>query len=463
MEDMDENKRSVLLVEDDETFRKHLRETLVGLNWNVREAENGLVAQTVFDLNKDRFDLILSDVKMPEMDGVQLLTHIRASDKKVKFIMMTGFSEVIESKQAFDLGADEFLAKPFRLQGLRDAINLCFDPKPKAAEESGTDNLKYFRIPAEEFITSSKLQTDIYVKLGSSKYIKIAHAGDVVPLDRLKTYMEKKIDSFYVLPEDMRKIVGFNLTVSKIANSSAQVSRETRLKLFTQTAALIAQNCHYGGVDKNMLAVATETVDSTMKLAMEDDNLYMLMSVLQIDNPSIYAHSVAVSAYACMIGKKVGMGSLTAQFRLSLAGLLHDIGKRELPINVLSKTRLQMTAGELALLAGHCQRGKDILLGMPGIPEDIVMMVAQHHENNVGTGYPYGVAGNRIHPLAKILAVSEVFCTSVLTMGAKTPVEVQNVLQRIWNVQERELDVASLKALANIFSYDFKGAKTRLY
>ena len=79
-------------------------------------------------------------------------------------------------------------------------------------------------------------------------------------------------------------------------------------------------------------------------------------------------------------------------------------------------------------------------------------MVSHHHENNVGTGYPYGLVSSRIHPLAKILIVAEVFCTAVHGINARTLEQVRATIQRIWNLQERELDVPALTALAKIFN-----------
>lgn len=447
---------SVLLVEDDEIFRKNIALILKSLNHSVREAENGLVGKTIFDLNPQAFDLVISDVKMPELDGIGLLRHIRGINSSVKYIMMTGFTELVEAKQAYEIGANEFLAKPFRLNSLKDTIAACFQPKPKPAELPKPEEPKYCRIPVEEFITASKLATDIYVRLSKTKYIKIAHAGDVVPVERLKTYMEKKIDAFYVLPGEMRKLIGLTATVSKIAKENASFSKGKRLKLFAQTASLIAQTCYFDGMDKDMLHLANETIDSTLEVATQDDDVCDLLSVLQSDCSTVYGHSVAVSAYACMIGRKLGRGSLTAQYRLSLAGLMHDIGKRELPQALMTKTRLQMTSAELAMLASHPQRGKDILSKIPGLPEDVVLMVAHHHENNVGTGYPYGLNAQRIHPLGKILAVAESFCTAIQVANAKTPPEAHAVLQRMWNLQERELDVPSLQALADILGYQLK-------
>jgi CheY-like chemotaxis protein len=125
------SKKNLLIVEDDETFRKVIRNVTELLGFQVREAENGLVAQTIFDLNVDAFDLIISDVQMPEMDGVEFLKHVRAVNKDTKFILMTGFSELIEAQRAYEIGANEFLAKPFRLENFKKVLQAVFAPKPK--------------------------------------------------------------------------------------------------------------------------------------------------------------------------------------------------------------------------------------------------------------------------------------------------------------------------------------------
>lgn len=186
------SKKQLLLVEDDDTFRKVMRTAVEMLGFEVREAENGLVAKTIFDLKPNAFDLIISDVRMAELDGIGLLKHVRQNNKDVKFILMTGFSELIEAQQAYQIGANEFLAKPFRLENFKKVIASVFAPKPEVKQEKKPEEPKYCRIPVEDFITSSKLLVDLHVKLAGDKFIKIAHAGDVVPMERLKMYKEKR-------------------------------------------------------------------------------------------------------------------------------------------------------------------------------------------------------------------------------------------------------------------------------
>jgi DNA-binding NtrC family response regulator len=102
----------VLIVEDDKIFRRVLVRALDTYGFDTRDAENGMVAKTIFDLNLDRIKIIISDIRMPELDGIGFLAHVRKSSQ-VAFILMTGFSEIIEVKDAYALGATDFVAKPF--------------------------------------------------------------------------------------------------------------------------------------------------------------------------------------------------------------------------------------------------------------------------------------------------------------------------------------------------------------
>lgn len=65
-------KKRVLIVEDEEIFRNFFGQIFDSEGFEVRYAENGLVAKTILSLNSSQFDLVISDIKMPEMDGVTL-------------------------------------------------------------------------------------------------------------------------------------------------------------------------------------------------------------------------------------------------------------------------------------------------------------------------------------------------------------------------------------------------------
>src|SRR5688572_15281618 len=108
---------TILIVEDDEGLRKSIARTLQSKGWTTLEASNGQEAQSLFGTEK--IDVILSDIKMPKMHGIELLHFVRKTSS-IPFILMTGFSDIIEASEAIRIGADDFLPKPFKQAELLD-------------------------------------------------------------------------------------------------------------------------------------------------------------------------------------------------------------------------------------------------------------------------------------------------------------------------------------------------------
>jgi len=110
---------------------------------------------------------------------------------------------------------------------------------------------------------------------------------------------------------------------------------------------------------------------------------------------------------------------------IQLAGLLHDIGKFDLPEHVFTKPTL-LTAEEYEIMKSHAAKGAKILepLGVKGIER----IVHHHHERYDGTGYPDGLAGDEIPMGARIVAVAECFEDMVSDLGYKRPRTFENAV-----------------------------------
>jgi putative nucleotidyltransferase with HDIG domain len=253
----------------------------------------------------------------------------------------------------------------------------------------------------------------------------------------------------------LRKLVERNFKVDHAAQESGKISDEIRLKLLTSTANLITQSWFYDGVDRESLSNAKSVVQNTLNLVSDEPNILALLNFLQLGGDQLYAHSVAVSVYSCMMARMMGMTSQTTQIRLALGGLLHDIGKKELPLEVINKTRLEMSQQEFKLYESHTQRGKDILSQIPGIPEDVIQIAAHHHENNVGTGFPYGLGTQRIHPLAKIVAVADAFIMAAFKHNVQNKGLVIETLKNLATLHNMEYDQNSVRVLAKLFDIPF--------
>lgn len=117
-----EVKKIALVAEDDPIFRKLVVRGLTRFGYSVLEAENGRVAMDLFDKSRAQICLVVSDIRMPDADGIALLAHVRANSK-IPFIVMTGYSEVVDSTDIFALGATDLLSKPFNFEKLIESVD----------------------------------------------------------------------------------------------------------------------------------------------------------------------------------------------------------------------------------------------------------------------------------------------------------------------------------------------------
>ncbi len=103
---------NILVVDDESRMRKLIKDFLTKDNYNVLEAEDGEKALEIFENEKEKIDLIILDVMMPKQDGWSILRKIRQSSQ-VPVIMLTARGEEQDELFGFELGADEYISKPF--------------------------------------------------------------------------------------------------------------------------------------------------------------------------------------------------------------------------------------------------------------------------------------------------------------------------------------------------------------
>jgi DNA-binding response OmpR family regulator len=111
----------ILVVDDEEDARELFYTILSGEGYDVTLANDGEAALNV--LNKDPYDLVITDIKMPVMDGLQLLQEIRKTGSKTDVIMVTAYGEVETYLKAMSLGAAEYINKPIRIKELKRIVH----------------------------------------------------------------------------------------------------------------------------------------------------------------------------------------------------------------------------------------------------------------------------------------------------------------------------------------------------
>jgi DNA-binding response OmpR family regulator len=106
----------LLVVDDDQSLLEQVRQILIGLRYIVETAANG--EEALDKLLDTPFDAIILDIMMPKMDGLTVLEQVRKTGIDVPVLMLTAKGDVADRIKGLDLGADDYLAKPFSLDEL---------------------------------------------------------------------------------------------------------------------------------------------------------------------------------------------------------------------------------------------------------------------------------------------------------------------------------------------------------
>ncbi|MDT9001488.1 HD-GYP domain-containing protein [Paucibacter sp. APW11] len=142
-----------------------------------------------------------------------------------------------------------------------------------------------------------------------------------------------------------------------------------------------------------------------------------------------YMHSVAVCALMVSLSRQLGLNE--AQTReAGLAGLLHDVGKMAMPLEVLNKPG-QLTDAEFDIMRSHPVRGHDMLLEGSGVPDGALDVCLHHHEKIDGSGYPKKLKGEQLSLLAKMGAVCDVYDAITSTRPYKAAWDPAGSIQRM--------------------------------
>lgn len=114
---------NILLIDDDKHLLKLLRRALVNHGHFITEASNGKQGWEYFVECSTKFDVIVTDLKMPVLDGVELLKRLREREYDVPVIIITGYEDIQSSIEILRLGAFDFLLKPFKSKDLLDILD----------------------------------------------------------------------------------------------------------------------------------------------------------------------------------------------------------------------------------------------------------------------------------------------------------------------------------------------------
>lgn len=193
---------------------------------------------------------------------------------------------------------------------------------------------------------------------------------------------------------------GRNREISSLPNL---ISAGTRLKM-VQTM----QNAfrHRGGIAAH-LPYLRECINQVIVELSSQESLLIYLTDIRRKSDYLYGHCVDVGVFAVAFGMAMGLARDDI-YILGIGGLLHDYGKTCIPGEILEKNG-PLTLDEFEQVKKHASFGYNILRVETKVDSRIALMALQHHERPDGRGYPWGAKGEEIHPLARVIAVADVY------------------------------------------------------
>ncbi len=173
-----------------------------------------------------------------------------------------------------------------------------------------------------------------------------------------------------------------------------------------------------------------ELTSSTINNLLSENFVLQSLKTLNSIDEYTYNHSINVGVLCGVIGKWLKYDKDT-MFMLVLSGILHDIGKSQIPLEILNKPG-KLTKEEMAVMKRHTVLGYDILKNAFNIPEEVKLAVLQHHERVDGSGYPFALSSTKINDFAKIVSVADVYdavTSDRVYQKARSPFELIDIFE----------------------------------
>jgi HD-GYP domain-containing protein (c-di-GMP phosphodiesterase class II) len=143
-----------------------------------------------------------------------------------------------------------------------------------------------------------------------------------------------------------------------------------------------------------------------------------------------FTHVTNVAGYSVILAERLGLAVGAGLEHIAKGAMLHDLGKRFIPLSVLTKPA-KLDREERAIIETHPLRGYEELCQRDDVSFEQLMMTYQHHEKWDGSGYPVGIARDEIHPWARMLAVVDVFDAMTGMRPYRKPATLQSAMDYI--------------------------------
>jgi len=405
----------LLYVEDEELVLKSTKLLLETIFPQVETASNGIEALKLYQNKK--FDLVITDIFMPEMNGIVLVNKIKELNPGQPIIITSACEESSYLLELINLGVAQFLLKPIQLE---QVINVMREVVTNIHNQQKADEL------------NSNLKQELLHQTTLLKQYK-----EVVDISSIVTQTNIDGDIIYA-NEAFCKTTGYSFDEIISKNHNLVRHPDISHEFYKNLWETILNKQTWNGIIKNLDKNGKSYINnSTIKPILDEFNniinvisishnvtelfelndeiwhtqhemLSLLGEVGETRSQETGNHVRRVAEYAKLLGKLYGLEEEQIKLLYS-ASPMHDIGKIGIPDAILLKPD-KLEPDEYDLMKTHSTIGYMILKkSNRPLLQAAAIIAHEHHEKWDGTGYPNALAGEKIHIYGRIIALTDVF------------------------------------------------------
>lgn len=409
-------KKRILVIDDDAMNLKMAEHILKKNAFEVVTANSG--AMGIAMLKQSKFDLVLLDIDMPVLNGIETLEAIRKdeaiADAKVVFVTASGYKKDVT--EAMRLGALDFVKKPFfpdeLLSRIDKAIAVSHKDHILVVDDDRMNQLfakKMLGVRYDVDMVSSGMEALYYLKVTRPDLILLdLHMPEINGLQVMEEL--QKSEEYQDIPVIFLTADTEQQTEIELFKAGAKdfITKPFAAEVVIQRVARILDMQHLQNSLKE--EVERKTVElSEANLRMHNLSTQVTMalaSAIDAKDPYTNGHSTRVAEYSREIARRLGRPQQEID-DIYYVALLHDVGKIGIPDYIINKQN-NLTDEEYEKIKAHPVIGAQILEKVSELP-DICVAAHWHHEKYDGTGYPDGLAGENIPLPARIVGVADAY------------------------------------------------------
>jgi HD-GYP domain-containing protein (c-di-GMP phosphodiesterase class II) len=269
--------------------------------------------------------------------------------------------------------------------------------------------ISYLPIRPDSLKTNTTVGCDIYLLTKTTAEVRfVLYCKRDAVFDEAKKEMlvVQKIKSLFIKKEEQPAFFDYLENNFQHIVSDTNIPSDERTKIVHRAATNLVKDLFAdpstGNIER-VKAFAHNMVDYVINDSKAAESL-LKMAVHEYDS---YTHSVNVVAVGTLFGQKLGLG-LKDLKGLCAGILLHDVGKTKISPDILNK-KGKLTEEEFDIVKKHPELGVEVLEGTGIEFKEELIITLQHHENDDGSGYPYGLKKDEIHPCGKIGRIIDVY------------------------------------------------------